>query len=174
MAASVLASEGTHPCPSRVLYFKNEKKKKRPCFFLLFCYTFSLSKRFKERPWALKRPGGRTLENGEGSTVSTLDQKMAVGVLASEGTHPRPSRVLYFKNEKKKKKTVLFSSFFVTLFLSNNNRRKEMTLRERTKILVAKEKHYTAKIIKHLAIINREKRYCDYGYPTSLSTLSMN
>ena len=41
-----------------------------------------------------------------------------------------------------------------------------MTIRERTKTLVAKEKHYTAKIIKHLALINRKKLFCDYGYPT--------
>ena len=32
-----------------------------------------------------------------------------------------------------------------------------MTLREKTKILVAKEKHYTAKIIKHLGYYQQRK-----------------
>ena len=41
-----------------------------------------------------------------------------------------------------------------------------MNLRVQTKELVGKEKHYTALILKNLAVMEKQKLYCDYGYPT--------
>ena len=41
-----------------------------------------------------------------------------------------------------------------------------MNLRGQTKELVAKEKHYTALILKNLATIERQKLFSDYGYPS--------
>ena len=41
-----------------------------------------------------------------------------------------------------------------------------MDLRHQTKQLVLKEKHFTGLILKNLAVIQKQKLFCDYGYPS--------
>ena len=43
-------------------------------------------------------------------------------------------------------------------------------IRKETKALVAKEKFYTAQILQNLAIIEREKLFSDYHYPSLVTT----
>ena len=48
----------------------------------------------------------------------------------------------------------------------------DMKLREQTKELVEKEKFYTARILKNLAVIERQKLFSDYGYPSLFKYLT--
>jgi len=52
-----------------------------------------------------------------------------------------------------------------------------MNIFDKTKALVAKEKHYTFLILENLKIIEAQKLYCDLGYPSlyqySISALGL-
>lgn len=47
-----------------------------------------------------------------------------------------------------------------------------MDLRRQTREFVTKEKYYTAKILQNLAVIERDKLFSDYGYPSLYKYLS--
>ena len=48
----------------------------------------------------------------------------------------------------------------------NLNLNLNLNLKDQTRQLVIKEKHYTALVLKNLAIIQRQKLFSDYGYPS--------
>jgi hypothetical protein len=62
------------------------------------------------------------------------------------------NRQNFYKTKRQLKKTLL------KVFMNN--------LRIKTKQLVQKEKHFTAQVIKNLVEIDRQKLFCDFGYPS--------
>ena len=54
----------------------------------------------------------------------------------------------------------------MTLFADEKQDRASQKIRLENKELVNRERFFTAKLLVNLAIVDKDKLYCDYGYPS--------